>query len=116
MSLITRCTVIASGTTKTVPAAANRLVFVNKRVASDSTHHMAAIIAPIAEMTGGHNIIAIIGPTASGKSALAMRLARKIGAEILSVDSMQVYRRMDIGTAKPSPDERSRVRHYLIDV
>src|SRR5438477_9227810 len=67
-------------------------------------------------MTGAPDIVVILGPTASGKSALALALAQKIGAEILSVDSMQVYRGMDIGTAKPSPDERSQVRHHLIDV
>lgn len=58
----------------------------------------------------------MIGPTACGKSELAMALARRTGAEILSVDSMQVYRHMDIGTAKPSPDEQREIRHHLIDV
>src|SRR6476469_6370038 len=67
-------------------------------------------------MTGAPDIVVILGPTASGKSALALALAKKIGAEILSVDSMQVYRGMDIGTAKPSHDERSQVRQHLIDV
>src|SRR4051794_20500856 len=61
-------------------------------------------------------ILAMIGPTASGKSALAMAVAEQIGGEILSVDSMQVYRGMDIGTAKPTPAEQARVRHHLIDV
>ncbi len=61
-------------------------------------------------------IIVLLGPTASGKSALAMQLAQRIGAEILSVDSMQVYRGMDIGTAKPTADEQKLVRHHLIDV
>ena len=60
--------------------------------------------------------LVILGPTASGKSALAMHLAARTGAEILSIDSMQVYRRLDIGTAKPSPDEQRAVRHHLIDV
>jgi tRNA dimethylallyltransferase len=62
------------------------------------------------------SLFAIVGPTASGKSALAMALAQRIGGEILSADSMQVYRGMDIGTAKPSEDERHRVRHHLLDV
>src|SRR2546423_3089656 len=66
-------------------------------------------------MTGNTDIIAIIGPTASGKSALALALAERIGAEILSVDSMQVYRGMSIGTAQPSTAEQSEVRHHLID-
>ncbi|MDB6032638.1 MAG: tRNA dimethylallyltransferase [Verrucomicrobiales bacterium] len=58
----------------------------------------------------------IAGPTAAGKSELALLLAEQIGGEIISVDSMQVYRGMDIGTAKPSAEERRRVRHHLIDV
>jgi tRNA dimethylallyltransferase len=58
----------------------------------------------------------ILGPTASGKSDLAMAVARRTGAEILSVDSMQVYRGMDVGTAKPTSAERAEVRHHLIDV
>lgn len=58
----------------------------------------------------------IVGATASGKSALAMRIAEEIGGEIVSCDSMQIYRRMNIGTAKPTVEEQSRVRHHLIDV
>ncbi len=61
-------------------------------------------------------IIVILGPTASGKSALAMAVAERAGAEILSADSMQVYRGMDIGTAKPTAGEQRRVQHHLIDV
>jgi tRNA dimethylallyltransferase len=61
-------------------------------------------------------ILVILGPTASGKSALAMALAEQFGAEILSVDSMQIYRGMDIGTAKPTADERRRVVHHLIGI
>lgn len=57
-----------------------------------------------------------MGPTASGKSEVALELAERLGAEILSVDSMQVYRGMDIGTAKPSVEERARVPHHLIDL
>ena len=67
-------------------------------------------------MTGSPAIYAIIGPTASGKSDVAMALARRLRGEILSVDSMQVYRGMDIGTAKPSPAEQREVRHHLIEV
>jgi tRNA dimethylallyltransferase len=58
----------------------------------------------------------LAGPTASGKSAVAMELAELLPGEIISVDSMQVYRGMDIGTAKPSLEEQARVRHHLIDV
>jgi tRNA dimethylallyltransferase len=67
-------------------------------------------------MAGSRKLLAIIGPTASGKSTLAMETARKTGAEILSADSMQVYRGMDIGTAKPTQQERAEVVHHLIDV
>jgi len=59
---------------------------------------------------------ALLGPTASGKSALAFALAGKIPLEIVSVDSAQVYRGMDIGTAKPGAAERERVPHHLVDV
>ena len=58
----------------------------------------------------------LVGPTAVGKSAVALTLARRLDAEIVSADSMQVYRGMDIGTAKPSPAERAAVPHHLIDV
>jgi len=60
--------------------------------------------------------LALLGPTASGKSALALRLAERVALEIVSVDSGQVYRGMDIGTAKPSAAERRRVPHHLIDL
>ena len=58
----------------------------------------------------------LTGPTASGKSRVALDLAGKIDAEIISVDSMAVYREMDIGTAKPTSDQRERVPHHLIDL
>src|SRR5512144_1046917 len=57
----------------------------------------------------------LAGPTAVGKSEIALLLAEKLGGEIISVDSMQVYRGLDIGTAKPSPIDRARVPHHLID-
>src|SRR5256714_12923920 len=60
--------------------------------------------------------ILIAGPTAVGKSAVALALADRIGGEIISVDSMQVYRGMDIGTAKPILEERAEIPHHLIDV
>ena len=58
----------------------------------------------------------LVGPTAAGKSALALRVAEAAGAELLSLDSMQVYRGMDVGTAKPGPEERARVPHHLLDL
>ena len=61
-------------------------------------------------------LIIITGPTASGKTALSVELAKKIGGEIISADSMQVYRHMDIGTAKASKEEQGLVRHHLIDI
>jgi tRNA dimethylallyltransferase len=60
--------------------------------------------------------VVLTGPTGSGKSALALELAECLDAEIVALDSMTLYRGMDIGTAKPSPEERRRVPHHLIDV
>jgi len=62
------------------------------------------------------NIIAIAGPTASGKSALALGICRALGGEIVSFDSMQIYKYMNIGTAKPTAAEQAAVRHHLIDI
>lgn len=61
-------------------------------------------------------LIAIVGPTASGKSSLALELAQRLGGEIVNADSRQVYRGMDIGTAKPTAEARRRVPHHLYDV
>lgn len=57
-----------------------------------------------------------MGATASGKTALAVRLALRLGGEVISADSMQVYRGLAIGTAKPSPEERAGIPHHLIDI
>jgi len=62
------------------------------------------------------NALVLTGPTGSGKSALGLELAERLGAEIVAMDSMTLYRGMDIGTAKPTPEERRRVPHHLIDV
>ena len=59
--------------------------------------------------------LAITGPTASGKTALSLALAERLGAEIISIDSMQIYKDMNIGTAKATEEERGRVRHHMID-
>jgi tRNA dimethylallyltransferase len=61
-------------------------------------------------------LVAIVGPTAVGKTALALQLADVLPAEIVSADSRQIYRHMDIGTAKSTPQERQRVRHHLLDI
>ena len=63
-----------------------------------------------------NNIICIAGPTASGKTALAVELAKELNGEVISCDSMQIYRGMDIGTAKPSPEEMQGIRHHMLDI
>ena len=62
------------------------------------------------------NIVCIVGPTAAGKTKLSVELALATGGEIVSFDSMQLYQRMDIGTAKPTPAEQKGVRHHMLDV
>ena len=62
------------------------------------------------------NIICIAGPTASGKTALAVELAKELNGEVISCDSMQIYRRMDIGTAKPTKEEMQGIPHHMLDV
>ncbi len=61
-------------------------------------------------------VLFVVGPTASGKEAVSLRLAELLGGEIVSLDSMKVYRGMDIGTAKPSLAQRAKIRHHLVDV
>ena len=63
-----------------------------------------------------NNIICVVGPTASGKTKLAVELAKAYDGEVLSCDSMQIYRRMDIGTAKPTVEEMQGIPHHMIDV
>ena len=67
-------------------------------------------------MNEAKKILVVAGPTASGKTALGISLALALGGEIVSADSMQVYRGMDIGTAKATPDERAAVPHHMLDV
>ena len=61
-------------------------------------------------------IVVITGPTASGKTALGVALAQRLGGEVVSADSMQIYRGMDIGTAKPTAEEMDGIPHHMIDV
>ena len=61
-------------------------------------------------------VVAVVGPTATGKTALAVALAQRLGGEVVNADSMQLYRGMDIGTAKPDPAERGGVPHHLLDL
>ncbi len=67
-------------------------------------------------MSAVRPLLVILGPTAVGKSRMALALARRLGGEIVSADSAQVYRGMDIGTDKPSPAERAEVPHHLVDI
>lgn len=67
-------------------------------------------------MTGPSHLVVVLGPTASGKSALGVDIARGLGGEIVNADAMQLYRGMDIGTAKPTEAERGEVPHHLFDV
>ncbi|MDE2888464.1 MAG: tRNA (adenosine(37)-N6)-dimethylallyltransferase MiaA [Gemmatimonadota bacterium] len=61
-------------------------------------------------------VLALVGPTASGKTRVGVALARALGGEVVSADARQVYRYMDIGTAKPTPEERARAKHHMLDV
>src|SRR3989442_7967310 len=63
-----------------------------------------------------HPVLAIVGPTASGKSELALFLAECFSGEIVNYDSVQIFRYFDIGTAKPASEERARVPHHMIDI
>lgn len=88
-----------------------------------TTHHSAAPMSPhkpalkaAPQLHGVPVPIAIVGPTASGKSALGIELARQLGGEIVNCDSMQLYRGMDIGTAKLSVEERGGIPHHLLDI
>ena len=67
-------------------------------------------------LSGGQPVVAVVGPTASGKSDLGVDLAVSLGGEVVNADSMQLYRGMDVGTAKLAPAERRGVRHHLLDV
>jgi tRNA dimethylallyltransferase len=67
-------------------------------------------------VSGGPPVVAVVGPTATGKTALAVALARRLGGEVVNADSMQLYRGMDIGTAKPDAAERAGVPHHLLDL
>ena len=60
-------------------------------------------------------VLYLSGPTASGKTDLAVMLAQELGGEIVSCDSMQIYRELQIGTAKPTPDEQQGIRHWMMD-
>ncbi|MCP5060652.1 MAG: tRNA (adenosine(37)-N6)-dimethylallyltransferase MiaA [bacterium] len=71
---------------------------------------------PTESLPSKPDVVVVAGPTAAGKTALAIELAERFGGEIINADSQQVYRFMDVGTAKPSAEERARVPHHVIDV
>ena len=68
------------------------------------------------QQTEKKRVVGIVGPTASGKTALSMTVARALGSEIVCMDSMQIYRGMDIGTAKPTREERGKIPHHMLDI
>lgn len=74
------------------------------------------VLDPSSQASESPPVVVVTGPTGSGKSALAIDLALRFSGEIVNADSMQVFRYMDIGTAKPSPEDRTRVAHHLFDV
>jgi tRNA dimethylallyltransferase len=78
--------------------------------------HLSSGLVASVVMTADTPLIVIAGPTASGKTSLALRLAEEFNGEIVSCDSVAVYREMEIGTAKPSHEERAMIPHHLIDV
>jgi len=77
---------------------------------------LCALCGETVFMEAKPKVVAILGPTATGKSSLALHLAEKFGGEIISADSVQVYRGLDIGSAKPSAEDRRRIPHHLIDI
>ena len=77
---------------------------------------MGLVIVKMVTATTKPKVIVICGPTGIGKTSVGIRLAEELGGEIISADSMQIYRYMDIGTAKPTADEQNRIFHHLIDI
>jgi tRNA dimethylallyltransferase len=72
------------------------------------------VVARAAALAEDGAMVAVVGPTASGKTELAIRLAERLGGEIVSADSVQIYRGFDVGSGKPTPEERARARHHLV--
>lgn len=70
---------------------------------------------PISKVSNSDPVVVLLGPTAIGKTELSLQLAEEFNGEIIGVDSMQIYKFMDVGTAKPTQDERARVKHHLVD-
>ena len=74
------------------------------------------MLRPYMQVIVKRKLIAIVGPTATGKTLLAVALAERFGGEIVGADSRQVYRHMDIGTAKPTREQQEALPHHLIDI
>lgn len=81
---------------------------------SDVERRVARGVALVEEKPG--RLLCVVGPTASGKTELAVEICARVGGEIISADSVQIYRGFDIGSGKPSPEEIARARHHLVDV
>ncbi len=79
---------------------------------SSPHQHQSAVTG---ECPSGHKVLVLVGPTASGKSVVALQLARRLNGEIISADSRQVYRFLTVGTAKPSVEDRATVKHHFVD-
>ncbi len=85
-------------------------------VPADTFAKLAAVSIPASNPPAAPRVVAVVGATAAGKTALALELAQRLGGEIVNTDSMQVYRGMDVGTAKLPVDERREVTHHLLDL
>jgi cytidylate kinase len=87
-------------------------------VMNHSAHALDTLVDQVlaqAVSVGGSPVLAFVGPTASGKTELAVAVAERLGTSVLSVDSVQVYRHFDVGTGKPTPSERARAPHLLVN-
>lgn len=78
---------------------------------SEAAPHVSDVAAPT-----GDELLVVVGPTASGKTELAVQLAERLGGEVVSADSVQIYREFNVGSGKPTAEERARARHHLVDV
>ncbi|GBE01887.1 tRNA dimethylallyltransferase [bacterium BMS3Bbin06] len=98
------------------PFSLNAPVFPSATLERDRTLHSLPLNFTLEGMTAEKRVLILLGPTAVGKTGVSLLLAEHLETEIISADSMQIYRGMDIGTAKPSPEERDRIRHHMIDI
>jgi len=83
---------------------------------TDKTTHVLKLVDDFLAKPGDRKIIVILGPTASGKTSLSIKIAKAFNGEVISSDSRQIYKFMDIGTAKVKPKEEEGVKHYMLDV